>query len=177
MSNDLQDLQQQVYDLQQRLSAIETQGQVNSRDVATLKSFNVPTIIDAISQHNLRSIMPLYVTHTLLGTLGQTSSNYGQFFVADRAYQITGIAECHGVNSVSGNLSVYKTAPGGVDTLIMQGSLSLATSPTTPQFATLVVNTTSDILTLKRGDRLRCGAGGNLANLIDLVVMVYLRPI
>jgi hypothetical protein len=171
------DVQQAIDLLTNQNQDLLSQLQMIQGQLTLVKNFSVPTVIDSISQHNIKNIIPLFVTHTLLGTLCQTSTNYGQFFVADRPYQITGIAECHGVNSSSGTLSIFKTAPGGVDTLIMNSAFSTASSATIPQFATLLTDTTGIKLTLQQGDRLRCGSGGTLTNLTDQIIIVYLRPI
>ena len=114
----------------------------------------------------------------LQGAAGQNSANYGTFFIADRPYQITGAAEFHGAPSTSGVVYIYKTYFGsGVDLDILSADFSTSNSPGQPRFGQLITGASTDLLTLQRGDRLHLSDSGNLANLLDLLVLVYLRPI
>ena len=170
------DIQQAIDELKNQILNFGTQADLLQSRLTLLEQFNVPTVINPISQHNLRNTMTVTASMLLKQADAQTAANYTHFFIADRTYQITDVIECHSVNSTSGTLAVYKTAPGGVDTPLMS-DLTTGTSATVPQFATLVTNNVTDVLTLRRGDRLRCGTAGNLANLTDQLIMVFLRPV
>lgn len=179
MDQDTQQLQTQVDQLNQAVQQINSQLNFLIQGSQQKPVFNVPTIIDVISQHNLRTLMTVPAAEILVGTQPQTSTNYSHFFIADRAYQITDVSVCYTTPSSSGTVTVFKTAPGGIDTPILNNSLTTASAGLAgvPQFGQLVTNTGADTLTMKRGDRLRIGSGGTLTSLVDLIVVVFLRPI
>lgn len=162
----------------QELETLSKQTELLQNRIIVLEQFNVPTVINAISQHNLRNLMTVVAPVFLQGSAGQTAANYGVFFIADRGYQITGVSEVHGTPSSSGTVNVNKTANlSGVDTTVLSSAFSTAATSGVSRFGTLINNTGSDVLSLAKGDRLHLVNSGTLTSLVDLFVIVYLRPI
>lgn len=100
------------------------------------------------------------------------------FFIADRAYQLVSVKECHTTASTSGTLDVKKctgtTAPAS-GTTMLTATVSLAGAANTVVSGT--PSATVADTKLAAGDRIGFDYGGTLTNLVDAVIEVVLRPI
>lgn len=119
------------------------------------------------------------VNGIVFGASAATAGNYGNFFIADRAYLVLAISEVHrtaGSDAGTVTISVEKctsgtAADGGVD--LLATALSLKAAAATPQFGTLT-NTKKDLIML-RGDRLVLKDTGAVTAVADVCVTVVLQ--
>lgn len=102
----------------------------------------------------------------------------GNFFIADRAYEVLEIAESHDAPSTSGTLQVERLqgteAPGGGDDLLTS-TVDLSGADDTVVYPTLT--TTLTHRRLERGDRLAAVFGGTVTNGIAVCISVVLKPV
>ena len=95
------------------------------------------------------------VTSHLQGAAGVTAANYGQFFIADRPYEVTKVDAIWRTPSSSGTLQVERLqgveAKGAGDDLLT-GTISIAGTAETVTAGTLIA--TKATLRLDTGDRL-----------------------
>lgn len=119
------------------------------------------------------------------GTSAATASNYGVFFIADRAYQVVSIKEVHGTAGTDAGavtLNVEKlTGTQALDagTALLtdntNAGVSLKATADTVQTGTLTATTAS--LQLAAGNRLALKDAGTLTNVAGVVVVVELKCI
>lgn len=109
-----------------------------------------------------------------------TAAKYGNFFIADKPYQVIAISEVHrtaGSDAGAVTLSVEKCLSGvvvdsGVD-LLNPTKFNLKATAATPQFA--ILTDTLPSLNLIKGDRLILKDTGVLTAVNDVCVTVYLK--
>lgn len=102
----------------------------------------------------------------------------GNFFVADRAYEVMEVAESHDVPSTSGTLMIQRLqgteAPGsGDDLLTATIDLSAADDTVVRPALTATVNDRR----LERGDRLAAEFAGTVTSGVAVAVTVVLKPV
>lgn len=137
--------------------------------------------MDIIRAENVENKDYQFVTVSLVDTLPQTSTNYGIFFTAKRAYEIMFVTSSFGTASTSGTVLVEKltgtTAKGSGIATHTAISIGGATAANTPLDGVLATNSTAGVSDrqLRAGDRLALKSGGTLTNGKDLCVTVYLK--
>ncbi len=132
-----------------------------------------PEFLQILNQNVLKPVSGI-----VMGLNGAIATNYGNFFVAERSYQVIAISEVHLTAGTVGSptVSVEKCATGvapgsGVD--LLATAFSLTATVNVPQFGSLT--TTKADLILKKGDRLVLKDSGTLTTVADVCVTVLLR--
>jgi hypothetical protein len=139
------------------------------------------TVVASISNAGVLTGNTIPVTVSLVSTLPATAANYGNFFIADRAYQITAIRESHTVaGSDAGAVSLEVEKLTGTQALdsgvtTQAAVINLKGTANTVQSATLSA-TAADLL-LAAGDRLALKDTGTLTAVAGLTVTVSLKAV
>jgi hypothetical protein len=140
---------------------------------------------DGLTVNDVITPQRVIVTAVVPGTSAATATNYGPFFIADRAYQVVSIKEAHGVvgsDASAVTLNVEKLtgteAAGAGDALLTDNTnagFSLKATANTVQTGTLTATTAN--LQLAAGDRLCLKDAGTLTAVDHVVVTVELKAI
>lgn len=101
----------------------------------------------------------------------------GNFFVADRDYEVVEVLESHDAPSSSGTLQIQRLqgteAPGSGDDLLTS-TIDLSAADDTVVYPALTTTLTDR--RLNRGDRLAAEFGGTVTNGVAVCVVVVLVP-
>lgn len=123
----------------------------------------------------IKSVMDCPITANLFGASGATAANYGIFFIADRACEVTSVKLRYTTASTSGILQIEKL--NGTDALdsgdvVLTGTISLSATANTTYSGTLVSTIAKS---LSAGDALALKDAGTLTNLVGLCVSVTVK--
>lgn len=182
----MDDLQRQLTDMGERLSAVEEaqSSQATSKstqdDTGTSSSqaysFSYP--LDPNQRKIIEKLFLFQESIVLAGSSAATSSNYGAFFIANRTYTVMSVVESHataGSDASAVTLQVEKltgTTAAGSGTNLLATAINLKGTANTVVTPPLV---TSGVLNLRVGDRLSLAPTGTLTSLAHVVVTVYLQ--
>ena len=121
----------------------------------------------------------LIIRHSLLGTLPQTSTNYGIIFIAPFPCIVEAVREVHGTAGTAGGAVVLGVERLTGTTASASGSAMLSTNFNLKATANTVqegtMTSTISSLRLLENDRLGVYTSGTLTSLTDVVVTIELR--
>ena len=135
------------------------------------------TQLDPFASEVINDNVFLIINGKVEGAAAATATNYGIFFVADRAWKVISISERHRTaGSSNGTVTVEKCGSGvapdsGVD--LLSSTISLTTTANIPQFGTMS-NNRNDLI-IKKNDSLILKDGGTLTDVADVCVTVLLK--
>lgn len=136
--------------------------------------------LDSITVNTITSLIAYPIVFNLKNTDPATAANYGQFYIADKAFSIVSVVEVHGTlgtdaGAVTLNLEkLTGTTAAGSGTTVLSTALSLKTTINTVQYGAL--KSTQGVVVLNRGDRLAAKLTGTPTAVANLVMVVYLVP-
>lgn len=125
------------------------------------------------------NLKKIYLEHTIFGTNAATAANYGVFFIAPQAVQVTGFREVHqtlGTDGGAVTVTLEKLTSGQAPDaggVLLDTALSLKTTINTVQTGTLITTTTAN-LSLAKNDRLCLKDAGVLTSVANVTVLVEL---
>lgn len=137
-----------------------------------------------VSAENVENKFGDVINFVLMGTAAATAGNYSVFHNVTNPMELIRIEVSYTAASTSGTLQLEKLtgtqAPGAGSAII-----STLTSTVFDLADALKINTVltreqramTTSRTFKQGDRIAFIDGGNLANLTDLVVSIYYKPL
>ena len=137
--------------------------------------------LDPIALQVLKRNVVFHIVYFLPGTSAATAANYGNMFVADRAYEVVGASEVHravGTDMGAVTLNIEKLEPGeapGSGNNLLSTAFNLKSTADTPVHGTLISSRRE--LLLKRGDRLVAVDAGTLTAVADVCVTIYLKEL
>lgn len=170
---EIQELKDDVESAQREISALKQQLKEPKSNVTQLVQ-----PLDAVTKQSIYSLVQYPVSTRLKNTDAATATNYGVFFIADKTYRVTSVAEAHGTAGTDGGtvslnierLRAAQAPDSGV--LILLTAFNLKATANTVQYGTLVTN---DNIILLRGDRLCLKDSGTFTSVANLTVSVYLQ--
>ncbi len=173
MKEDITNLQQDFEIVQERVHALESSVQVLVDKPE--KHFSIYRPVTESDSSAIRSVMDYPITANLFGASGATAANYGIFFIADRACEVTSVKLRYTTASTSGTVQIEKL--NGTDALdagdlILTGTISTSATANTTYSGTLVGTTAK---ALSAGDALALVDAGTLTNLVGLCVSVTVK--
>lgn len=140
-------------------------------------NFQLIRPIDIFTKQIIVEQFTFPISTVLHGTLPATSTNYDNFFIADRSYIITSVNITYSSLGTSGTLDIRKTTSG---TAVSSGISILSSIISTSGIANTNYSgtlKTDSSINLIQGDRLGLVSGGTLTGLANLVVTINLKQI
>lgn len=173
MKDNIEQLGQDIEIIQEDIHKLkETVESISNKTETTFQIYRPVTESDNSA---IKSILNFPISVSLDGAAAATAANYGIFFIADRACEVTSVRLRYSVASTSGTLNIEKL--NGTDALdagdaILVSTISMSATANTTYTGTLV---SSVFKTLSPGDALALKDAGTLTNLIGLCVTVTLN--